>query len=579
MAEQIVPVPDIGDFEAVDVVEVLVSEGETVAEGQSLIVLESDKASMEVPSPLAGTVVALRVAVDDQVSEGDPICTLEVEGAAVAAVPDEAPAASSEQAEAQPAAPAPSGDARRTDVVVLGAGPGGYTAAFRAADLGKRVVLVEREAELGGVCLNVGCIPSKALLHVAGALEESKALVEAGVHFASPEIDFDALRAHKDAVVAKLTGGLRHMAEQRRVEVVRGSGRFTGAHEIEIEGEEGTRSVRFEHAIVAVGSEPATLPGLPNDPRIVDSTGALEVVPPPGHLLVVGAGIIGLEMATVYLALGWQVSIVEVADRMMLEADRDLVRPLERRLRPRLEGIWLESKVTDVEARDDGIWVRFEGEKAPESARFDRVLIAVGRRSNGREIGAERAGVHVDERGFLPVDEQQRTNVPHVFAIGDVTGPPQLAHRATHQGKTAAEVAAGLPSAFEPASVPGVAYTDPEVAWTGLTEEAAKADGVAVQKAVFPWTASGRALGVGRSEGMTKLLFSKEDGRLLGAGIVGSHAGDLIAEAALAIELGADAEDLALTIHPHPTLSETVGMAAEVAHGSITDLLPSPRRS
>ncbi len=579
-----VQVPDIGDFRDVDVVEVLVSVGEHVEADQSLIVLESDKASMEVPAPAAGVVRELHVAVDAKVSEGDPICTLESGDDAApepTAPPDAAPAAPPAEAAAPAAIGAGAGPADASDavdVVVLGGGPGGYTAAFRAADLGKQVVLIERDATLGGVCLNVGCIPSKALLHVAAVLDDARDAEEAGIRFGPAEIDLDQLRAYKNGVVGRLTGGLAKLAEQRGVEVVRGSGSFTAAHEIEVTGEEDTRRIAFRDAIVAVGSEATTLPNLPQDARIMDSTRALEVEGPPGHLLVVGGGIIGLEMATVYLALGWQVSIVEMLDRIMVEADRDLVRPLEKRLRPRLAALYTKTSVVDVDARQDGVWVRFEGSDAPESACFDRVLVAVGRRPNGRVIGAERAGVHVDERGFVPADASQRTNVAHIYAIGDVTGPPLLAHRATHQGKVAAEVIAGLPSRFDPTAIPAVAYTDPEVAWTGLTEALAKERGVAVRKAVFPWAASGRALGSGRAEGTTKLLFSEEDGRLVGAGITGRHADDLISEAQLAIEMGADAEDLALTVHPHPTLSETIAFAAEIAHGSITDLMPPRRR-
>jgi dihydrolipoamide dehydrogenase len=474
--------------------------------------------------------------------------------------------------------PAPKPGAGRADVVVLGAGPGGYTAAFRAADLGLRVVLVEPGETLGGVCLNVGCIPSKALLHVAAVIEEARALDGAGVSLGAPRIDLEKLRAHKERVVGRLTGGLAKLAADRGVEVVRGRGRFTGAHELLVEGED-ARRLTFGHAIVAVGSEPVRLPGLPDDPRIMDSTAALELPEVPGRLLVIGGGIIGLEMATVYQALGSRVTIVELLDRIMAEADRDLVRPLEKRLRERSEAVYLETRVAGAEAGNDGIRVRLEGEDAPGGALvFDRVLVAVGRRALGDRIGAERAGVRVGEGGVIPVDRTLRTNVPHVYAIGDVTGPPLLAHRATHQGRVAAEVIAGRRVAFDARAVPSVAYTDPEVAWTGLSEAQAKAEGIAVRKAVFPWSASGRALGSGRSEGHSKLLFSAEDGRLLGAGIVGRNAGELISEATLALELGADAEDIALTIHPHPTLSETVAFAAELAAGTITDLLPPRKR-
>lgn len=461
-------------------------------------------------------------------------------------------------------------------LVVIGGGPGGYTAAFRAADLGLSVVLVEREPELGGVCLNVGCIPSKALLHVAGALEEAKALGAWGVELGEPKLDFARIRARKDEVVARLVGGLAKLAKQRGVRVVRGTARFTGSNALRVEGDE-PQELAFGHAIVATGSEHVPLPGAPSDPRIWDSTRALEVEGPPGSLLVVGGGVIGLEMAAVYAGLGWRVSIVELLDGLLLEADRDLVRPLERRLRARCEAIWTGTRLAAVEARKDGLHARLEGDGAPAAAIFDRMLVAIGRRADGEAVGAGAAGVHVAADGTIPVDAELRTNVPHVFAIGDVTGPPQLAHRATHQGKVAAEVIAGRKARFEPAAIPAVAYTDPEIAWVGLTEAVAREAGVAVHKAVFPWAASGRALGAGRPEGLTKLLFDEGGGRLLGAGIVGVHAGDLIAEACLAIELGADAEDLALTVHPHPTLSETVAFAAELAHGSITDLLPARR--
>jgi dihydrolipoamide dehydrogenase len=463
-----------------------------------------------------------------------------------------------------------------TDVLVLGSGPGGYTAAFRAADLGKRVVLVERYPSLGGVCLNVGCIPSKALLHVAQVIEAARDLAPHGVEFGAPRLDFDRLRAFKDSVVRRLTGGLAQMAKQRGVQRLTGSGRFSSPQQALVATSEGETRVAFEHAIIAVGSRSASLPDLPDDPRILDSTSALEVDPATRRLLVVGGGIIGLEMAAVYHALGAQVTIVELLPALMTGADPDLVRPLARRIEKRYAGVHLGTRVARVEPQSDGLRVSFAGERAPEPAVFDRVLVAVGRQPNAGGIGALHAGVRVDARGFIPVDASQRTNVPHVFAIGDVTGPPLLAHRASHQGKVAAEVIAGLPAAFD-ALVPSVAYTDPEVAWVGLTEERARAEGIAFEKAVMPWSASGRALGIDRSEGLTKLLYAPETGRLLGAGMVGVGAGELIAEATLALELGADAEDVALTVHAHPTLSETVGLAAEIATGTITDLY-LPRR-
>jgi dihydrolipoyl dehydrogenase len=591
-------VPDIGDVENVDVIEVLVSPGDRVEVEDSLVALESDKASMEIPSPEAGVVREVLVAPGTKVSQGTPILRLELADAA-AERGGEAPGTQpGERREAHEAASAPPEQAARAtqtrdaaqpsergapadihaDVLVLGAGPGGYTAAFRAADLGRRVVLVERDARLGGVCLNVGCIPSKALLHAAGVITQAAALAAHGVDFGAPHLDFAALRAHKDEVVARLTGGLAKLAAQRKVEVLTGTGRFVGPQRAVVETAKGERSIAFEHAILAVGSRPRTLSGLPDDPRVLDSTSALEVEASVERLLVIGGGVIGLEMATVYDALGAQVSVVEVLPELLAGVDPDLVRPLQRRIQKRYTGIYLETQVSGVEAAHDGLHVRFEGAKAPEAAVFDRVLVAVGRASNADGAALERAGVQVDAHGFVAVDQKLRTNVPHIFAIGDVTGPPLLAHRAMHQGRIAAEVIAGLPAAFDAKSVPSVAYTDPEVAWTGLTARAAQAQGVEVEKSVFPWAASGRALGMARSEGATMLLFAAGAGPLLGAGIVGSHAGELIAEAGLAIELGADAEDLALTVHPHPTLSETLGLAAEMATGSITDLMPPRRR-
>ena len=467
----------------------------------------------------------------------------------------------------------------RIDVLVLGAGPGGYTAAFRAADLGRQVVLVERYASLGGVCLNVGCIPSKALLHVAEVLDAAEALAESGVELGAPKIDLARLRARKEAVVGKLAGGLAQLAKQRGVTVLTGTGQLTGPQQLRVETADGPVVVSFEHAILAAGSRSVPLPDVPGDPRILDSTSALALDEIPGRLLVVGGGIIGLEMATVYGALGAEVTVVELQDRLMAGPDADLVRPLEKRLRERWAGIHLSTRVAGVEAREDGLHVRFEGDKAPEPRRFDRILVAVGRRPNGDRIGAEAAGLRVDERGFVPVDERLRTNLPHIYAIGDLARPPLLAHKASHEGKIAAEVIAGLPSAFDTAVIPSVAYTDPELAWVGIGEAEAKAQDLAVDVARFPWQASGRALGMGRPEGLTKLIFARETGRIIGAGIVGPHAGELISECALAIELGADAEDLALTVHPHPTLSETVAFTAEIAAGTITDLyLPRKKR-
>ena len=467
----------------------------------------------------------------------------------------------------------------RTQVVVLGAGPGGYTAAFRAADLGRQVVMVERYPDLGGVCLNVGCIPSKALLHTAEVINEAAELEHMGVRFTQPKIDLDRMRAGKDRVVGKLTGGLAALAKQRKVQVVTGVGKFAGPHQLEVQTAEGLTRIEFEHAIIACGSSPVRIPGFPNDdPRLIDSTGALALADIPKKMLIIGGGIIGLEMATVYATLGSEIDIVELQDGLIPGCDRDLVRPLQKRLEARVAGILLKTRVADIKAQKNGLKVSFDGDKAPEPRLYDRVLVAVGRSPNGRQINAEAAGVHVDERGFIPTDAKMRTNVPHVYAIGDVVGNPMLAHKATHEGKVAAEVIAGLPALFDPMTIPSVAYTDPEVAWMGLTETEAKAKGIEIEKGVFPWAASGRALGIGREEGLTKLIFDAKSKRLLGAGIVGRNAGELIAETVLALEMGADAEDMGLTIHPHPTLSETVCFAAEMAEGTITDLMPPRRR-
>ncbi|MEN8175565.1 MAG: dihydrolipoyl dehydrogenase [Pseudomonadota bacterium] len=465
-------------------------------------------------------------------------------------------------------------------VLVLGAGPGGYTAAFRAADLGLKTVLVERYPDLGGICLNVGCIPSKALLHTAEAMDEAAELERMGVTFAQPEIDLDKLRAAKDKVVKRLTGGLAVLAKQRKVEVVQGVGTFTGPHQMAVTGAEKSLTLTFDHCIIACGSRPVQIPGFPqDDPRLMDSTGALELADIPARMLVIGGGIIGLEMATVYSALGTGIDIVELQKQLMPGADLDLVKPLQKRLKARVGDIMLETRVTGIKAQKNGLKVSFEGKQAPDKARiYDRVLVSVGRVPNGRLIKAEAAGVHVDERGFIPVDQHMQTNVDHIFAIGDVVGNPMLAHKATHEAKVAAEVIAGHKALFDPMTIPSVAYTDPEVAWMGLTETEAKERGVAYEKGVFPWAASGRALGIGRDEGSTKLLFDPQTRRILGAGIVGPGAGDLIGEAMLALEMGADVEDIALTIHPHPTLVETIGLAAEMAEGSITDLMPPRRR-
>jgi dihydrolipoamide dehydrogenase len=467
----------------------------------------------------------------------------------------------------------------RTEVVVLGAGPGGYTAAFRAADLGKQVVLVERYPSLGGVCLNVGCIPSKALLHTAEVINEVAELEHMGVRYTQPKIDLDKMRAGKDKVVGKLTGGLAALAKQRKVQVVTGVGRFSAQKQMEVQTAEGLTRIEFDHCIIACGSSPVKIPGFPNDdPRLITSTGALELADIPNKMLIVGGGIIGLEMATVYATLGSEIDIVELLDGLIPGCDRDLVRPLQKRLEGKVSSIMLKTKVGDIKAQKNGLKVSFEGAKAPDAKIYDRVLVAVGRTPNGRQINAEAAGVQVDERGFIPVDAKMRTNVPHIYAIGDVVGNPMLAHKATHEAKVAAEVIAGLPSLFDPMTIPSVAYTDPEVAWMGLTETEAKEKGIEIEKGVFPWAASGRALGIGREEGMTKLIFDAKSKRLLGAGIVGRNAGELIGETVLGLEMGADAEDIGLTIHPHPTLNETICFAAEMAEGSITDLMPPKKR-
>ncbi|MFU8895737.1 MAG: dihydrolipoyl dehydrogenase [Gammaproteobacteria bacterium] len=596
-------VPDIGDFDNVEIIEVLVSEGDTVAVEDDLVTLETDKASMDVPSTHAGRIAELKVKKGDRVSEGDVIAVLTVEEEAGAEdtedreeaddaddgkrpesgkkeAPardgeDDSAAAANDEDGAAATRSAPSPDEQGDydmDLLVLGAGPGGYTAAFRAADLGRDVTLIERWDTLGGVCLNVGCIPSKALLHAAAVIEEAAHMSEHGIVFGKPKIELDKLRGWKEGVVGRLTKGLDTIAKQRKVKVLRGTAKFTGPHAIKLDGPDGERELSFRQCIIAAGSESVNLPGTPDDPRIMDSTGALALDELPKNLLVIGGGIIGLEMACVYDALGVKVSVVELTDTLMPGCDRDLVRPLEKRIKSRYEAIMLGTKVSGMKALKGGIKVSFEGKNAPDKPQtYDRVLVAVGRRPNGEAIEAAAAGVKV-ERGFIPVDRQQRTNVEHVFAIGDIVGQPMLAHKATHEGKVAAEVASGEKSAFDARVIPSVAYTDPEIAWVGLTEDQAKAEGVEYEKGVFPWAASGRSLAIGRDEGITKLLFEPKTGRLLGAGIVGTNAGDLVSEAALAIEMGCDATDIGLTVHPHPTLSETVAMAAEAFEGTLTDL-------
>lgn len=583
-----VRVPDIGDFGEVPVIEVLVAVGDTVEVEDPLVTLESDKATMDVPAPAAGKVSGITVKVGDNVAEGTPILTLEVEevdaGSGAPAAPSGTPAVPEGAASKSAAAPQATVDASSKDtstasnndfqVVVIGSGPGGYSAAFRAADLGLKTALIERYEDLGGVCLNVGCIPSKALLHAAKLIAEAEEMGAHGLSFGKPSVDLGKLMAFKEDVVARLTGGVAMMAKQRKVEVIHGEAKLTGKNSLTV----GDRTVTFDNCIIAAGSSSVQLPFIPDDERVIDSTGALSPGDLPKRLLVLGGGIIGLEMATVYNALGTKVTVVEMMKQLIPGCDPDLVKPLQARIEPRYEAIMLDTQVTAVKAQKNGLKVEFS---QGDPKLFDRVLVAVGRTPNGRKVGADAAGVNVDERGFIPVDRQQRTNVPNIFAIGDIVGQPMLAHKATHEAHVAAEVIAGVDGGtveFDPAAIPSVAYTDPEVAWMGLTETAAKADGVKYEKAVFPWVASGRALGLGRPDGFTKLLYEPDSQRLLGAGIVGVGAGDLIAETVHAIEMGANMEDLALTIHPHPTLSESVGLAAELAVGTITDLLPRRKR-
>ncbi|MFN9738454.1 MAG: dihydrolipoyl dehydrogenase [Pseudomonadota bacterium] len=579
-----IKVPDIGNYRDVPVIELLVKPGDVVKKDQGLLTLESDKATMEVPSSAAGTVLSRAVTVGDKVGEGSVVAVLEAgEVAAAGPAPkaEPAPAPAPKPALQAPAAPDTGHKADfECQVAVLGAGPGGSTAAFRAADLGLDVLLVERYDSLGGVCLNVGCIPSKALLHAARVIDEAVHSDAMGISFGAPHIDLAKLRGYKDKVVGQLTGGLAGMAKQRKLRRVTGSGRFVSPHEIEVATADGPRRVRFERAIIAAGSQPVKLPGLPwGDPRLMDSTDALLLQDIPARLLVIGGGIIGLEMACVYDALGSKVTVVELQDQLMPGADPDLVRPFEQRVKKRYEAIHLKPRVVKLEAVDGGLRATFEGDKAPEPTVYDRVLCAVGRTPNGGKLGAEAAGIAVTERGFIPVDRQMRTNVAHIHAIGDLVGNPMLAHKATHEGKVAAEVCAGHKSEFVARVIPSVAYTDPEVAWVGVTEGEAKAKGLKVGIGKFPYAASGRAIGINRTEGFTKLVFDEDTHRIIGAGIVGPNAGDLISEAALAIEMGADAADIGLTVHPHPTLSESVAMAAEVYEGTITDLyLPKKKQ-
>ena len=562
--------PDIGEFDSVEIIELHVAVGDSVKKEDPVVTLESDKATMDIPSAFSGTLSALNVAVGDKVSKGEVLGSLKIDDTEAAVeTPASAPA---QQTITEATAMAGAVD-MNTEVLVLGAGPGGYTAAFRAADLGKKVTLVERYDSLGGVCLNVGCIPSKALLHTAAIINEADHMKANGVDFGKPKISLDGINSFKNKVVTKLTGGLKQLAKQRKVEVVTGVGEFIDVNNLRVvkDGEESR--IQFEHCIIAAGSQATQIPGFPNDDeRLMDSTDALELSGVPKKLLIIGGGIIGLEMATVYHALGSEITVVEFMDGLIPGCDKDLVRPLNKIISKRYEAIYLSSKVTEIKAQKNGLKVSFEGKKAPEPQLFDKVLVAVGRRPNGLRIGAENAGVKVDEAGFIQVDNQMRTNVANIFAIGDIVGNPMLAHKATHEGKVAAEVISGMKSSFEPMTIPSVAYTDPEIAWMGLTETEAKNQGVEFVKGAFPWAASGRSLGLDRDEGLTKILFDKETKRILGAGMVGPNAGELIAEAVLALEMGADAEDISLTIHAHPTLSETFNFAAEMAEGTITDL-------
>jgi dihydrolipoamide dehydrogenase len=585
-----VRVPDMGDVKGVSVLEVLVKKGDKVAVEDPLISLESDKAAMDVPSPVSGVINSIEIKKGDEVSSGTLIVTVETPDQKAAqdkpasAKASEARASAKASAKASGAAPAPAAATSSAkapaiappegavDLVVLGSGVGGYTAAFRAADLGLNVTLIERSPVLGGVCLNVGCIPSKALLHAAKVIEDSADMAANGIVFGPPQIDRDRLRMWKNGVVKRLTSGLTLLAKQRKVTVIQGEAKFVGPHSFDVKGADGARRVDFKQCIIAAGSESARLPGLPDDPRVIDSGGALELPVDCKRLLLIGGGIIGLEMACVYDAIGVKVTVVELTDGLMPGTDRDLVRPLQKRIEKRYEKILLSTKVAKLEALPEGLRATYEGPESPAPQIFDRVLVAVGRSANGNAINAAVAGVEVSARGLIDVDKQMRTNVPHIFAIGDIVGPPMLAHKASHQGKVAAEVAAGHKSSFDARCIPSVAYTDPEIAWAGITETEAKAQGIEYGKGTFPWAASGRALALNRDDGFTKLLFDKDTHRVIGAGVVGTNAGDLIAEIALAIEMGADATDIGLTIHPHPTLSETVAFAAEAFDGTLTDL-------
>ena len=583
-----VKVPDIGDFQDVEVIEVICKEGQSVAVEDPLITLESDKATMDVPSPLAGRILSIKIKSGDKVSEGNLILELEPSGTSepeaqklIQAEDQSSETKGSASMDTNISADTSAAADISCEVLVLGSGPGGYTAAFRAADLGRQVVLVERHEQIGGVCLNVGCIPSKTLLHAAKIIVEAEEIDAHGISFGKPSIDLDKLREWKNGIIRQLTGGLKNMAKQRNVTILNGFGEFIDSNHLRVtDKNEKITTINFSNAVIAAGSRPVKLPFLPDDPRIIDSTGSLELECIPKNLLVIGGGIIGLEMATVYHALGSRITIVEMLDGLMAGADRDLVRPFQKRIAKQYDNIWLETRVTEVEALKKGLRVHFEGKNSPDKPQmYDCILSSVGRVPNGLNIGAEKAGVEVDEKGFISTDSQMRTNVSHIFAIGDLAGQPMLAHKASHEAKVAAEAISGMKSFFDARAVPSVAYTDPEVAWTGITEEEAKTQGITYGKGSFPWTASGRSLSIGRSEGMTKVIFEEDSKRVIGLGIVGPNAGDLIAEGTLAIEMGCDANDIGSTIHPHPTLSETVAFAAEVYEGTITDLyIPSKKK-
>ena len=571
-----IPIPDIGDFDSVEVIEIIVKVGDSIKKEDPLITVESDKASMDIPSPFDGVVEEIKVKIGDQVKEGVEIITItSSEEISKKETSNEKEAVKKiELTNTQPQTK----DSKTPDLIyevaILGSGPGGYTAAFRASDLGKKVILIERYSTIGGVCLNVGCIPSKALLHTAKVITDAEDTAHHGVTFSKPEIDLEQLRNWKsNKVVKKLTMGLSQMAKQRNVEIMEGTGVFLSPHQIEVTlADKSKKVISFDSAIIAAGSQPISIPGTPDDPRIMDSTGALELKDIPKKLLIIGGGIIGLEMGTVYDALGSSVSVVELTDGLIQGCDRDIVKPLQKRMEKRFENIWLETKVTKIDAKKEGIVVHFEGSNAPKETTFDRVLVSVGRKPNGHTIEAAKAGVNVDEQGFIATNKQMKTNVDHIYAIGDIIGEPMLAHKATHEGKIAAEVIAGEKVEFQAMTIPSVAYTDPEIAWAGITEEEAKAKNIEIEKAIFPWAASGRAISTNRTEGMTKLIFDKKTNRIIGAAIVGTNAGELIAETVLSIEMGADAHDIGLSIHPHPTLSESVAMASEIKEGTITDL-------